>query len=54
MIRIDGIVNKRSGICSKTAQKWLNCLGYKWKKVQKRMFFDGTNVEMWLNIEKNF
>ena len=33
------------GICSITARKWLNRLGYKWKDVQKVVFFDGHERE---------
>ena len=37
----DGSVDRRIGIRSRTARRWLNRLGYKWKKVQKGVFFDG-------------
>ena len=40
-IRLDGSIDKRAGIRSKTARKWLDRLGYKWKKVRKGAFFDG-------------
>ena len=40
-IQLDGSIDKQAGIFSRTARKWLNCLGYKWKKVQKGVFFDG-------------
>ena len=40
-IRENGDVDRRAGIRSRTARKWLNRLGYKWKEVQKRVFFDG-------------
>ena len=33
------------GICSRTTQKWLNRLGYKWKEVQKGFFFNGHKCE---------
>lgn len=31
--RLDDTVKRRVGICSKTAKKWLNRLGYKWRDV---------------------
>ena len=31
--RPDGTVDRRAGIRSRTARKWLNRLGYKWKEV---------------------
>lgn len=40
-IQSDGSIDNRAGIRSRTARKWLNRLGYKWKKVQKGVFFDG-------------
>ena len=44
-VRDDGTIDCRVGICSRTARKWLNRLGYKWKKVQKEVFFDGHKRE---------
>ena len=44
-IRSDGTIERRMGIRSRTARKWLNRLGYKWKDVQKGIFFDGHERE---------
>ena len=44
-IRPDGIIDRRAGICSRIARRWLNNLGYKWKEVQKDIFFDGHERE---------
>ena len=44
-VRVDGTIDRRSGIRLKTARKWLNRLGYKWKEVQKGVFFDGHKRE---------
>ena len=38
-MRADGIIERYMGICLRTARKWLNHLGYKWKDVQKGFFF---------------
>lgn len=38
-IKLDSIVKYQAGIWLKTARKWLNYLGYKWKNVQKGGFF---------------
>lgn len=38
--RANGTVDCRVRIRWKTARKWLNSLGYKWKDVQKRVYFD--------------
>ena len=43
--RVDGTVDRRTEIRSRTARKWLNRLGYKWKDVQKGVFFDGHERE---------
>ena len=40
-IRSNKSIDRQAGICSKIAQKWHNCLGYKWKDVQKSVFFEG-------------
>lgn len=45
MIRPDGTIDRRAEIRSKTARRWLNSLGYKWKEVQKGVFFDGHERE---------
>ena len=44
-IRLDGTVERQERICSRTSKKWLNCLGYKWKDVQKCFFFEGHERE---------
>lgn len=46
-IRPDNTVERREGICSKIVRKWLNCLGYKWKDVQKGVFH---NVHEWEDV----
>lgn len=38
--RSDRTINCQAGIWSRTAKKWLNYLGYKWKKVQKGVFYN--------------
>ena len=38
-MRADGTTERCMGIRSRTARKWLNRLGYKWKDVQKEVFF---------------
>lgn len=40
-VRVNGNVDRRTGIRSRTARKWLNRLRYKWKEVQKGVFFYG-------------
>lgn len=37
----NGTIDRRSGIRSRTARRWLHKLGYKWKSVQKGVFTDG-------------
>ena len=54
IIRSDGYIDRRAGICSRTARKWLNRLGYKWKKVQKSVFFDGHEREDVVEYRKTF
>ena len=44
-IRPNGDVERQEEICSRTARKWLNRLGYKSKNVQKGVFFDGHKRE---------
>ena len=44
-IQADGTVDCQAGIRSRTARKWFNRLGYKWKEVQKGVFFDGHERE---------
>lgn len=41
----NGTIERGMGIRSRTARKWLNRLGYKWKDVQKGFFFDGYERE---------
>ena len=41
IIRPDGTVERREGICLRTARKWLNRLGYEWKDILKGISFDG-------------
>ena len=53
-IRSDGSIDKRAGIRLKTARKWLNCLVYKWKKVQKGVFFDGHKWEDVVEYRETF
>ena len=38
-IQSDGSIDWQAGIRSRTARKWLNHWGYKWKEVQKSVFF---------------
>ena len=52
--RADGTIDRRAGICSRTARKWLNRLGYKWKDVQKGVFFDGHEREDVVEYWKTF
>ena len=53
-IRSDGSIDKQAGIRSSTAYKWLNCLGYKWKEVQKDVFFDGHEREDMVEYRETF
>lgn len=50
-VQENGDIDQQLGICLRTAWKWLNCLGYKWKEVQKEVFFDGHErkdvIESW-------
>ena len=39
-VQADSTVDRRRGICSRTARKWLNYLRYKWKNLQKGVFFN--------------
>ena len=43
--RLDGTIDRRAGIRSRTARKRFNCLGYKWKEVQKEVFLNGHKRE---------
>ena len=53
-VRDNGDVDRRAGIRSRTARKWLNRLGYKWKEVQKGVFFDGHEREDVVEYRKTF
>ena len=53
-VRENGDVDRRAGICSRTARKWLNRLGYKWKEVQKGVFFDGHEREDVIEYRETF
>lgn len=53
-VRFDGNIDWRAGIPSQTARKWLKCLGYKWKKMQKGVFFDGYKWEDMVEFRKIF
>ena len=53
-IRSDGSIDKRAGIRLRTARKWLNRLVYKWKKVQKGVFFDGHEREDVVEYRETF
>ena len=50
----DDSVDCRIGICSRTARRWLNRLGYKWKEVQKGVFFDGHEREDVVEYRETF
>lgn len=52
IVREDNTINYWIEIYLRTTQKWLNRLGYKWKEVQKKDFFDGHKYKIWLNIVK--
>lgn len=52
--RSDGTIDFRAGIRSRTARKWLNRLGYKWKEVQKGVFYDGHEREDIVEYRKKF
>ena len=52
--RLDGTVEHQEGIRSRTARKWLNRLGYKWKDVQKRFFFDGHKRKDVMEYQETF
>ncbi len=45
IIHANGTIERHMEIRSKTARKWLNRLGYKWKDVQKGVFFVGHERE---------
>ena len=50
----DGMVDRWAGIRSRTARKWLNRLGYKWKDEQKVFFFDGHEREDVMKYQETF
>ena len=47
-------IDGRSGIRSRTARKWLNRLEYKWRKVQKGVFFDEYERKDVVEYKKTF
>ena len=53
-VRSDGNIDRRARIRSRTARKWLNRLGYKWKEVQKGVFFDGHEKEDVVEYRETF
>ena len=53
-VRENGDIDRRAGIRSRTAQKWLNRLGYKWKKVQKGVFFYWHKREVVIEYRETF
>lgn len=54
IISEDRTVDRRKSIQSRTARKWLNQLGYKWKNVQKRVFTDGHERPDVLEYKETF
>ena len=53
-IRSDRSIDKQARICSKTVCQWFNHLGYKWKEVQKGVFFNRYEREDVLEYRKTF
>ena len=53
-VQLDGSSDRRAGIRSRTARKWLNRLGYKWKEVQKGVFFDGHEQKDMVEYKERF
>ena len=53
-IRPNDTVERREGICSRTARKWLNRLGYKLKDVQKEVFFLWAQIKRCGRVLGNF
>ncbi len=53
-VRENGDIDRRAEICSRTDRKWLNCLGYKLKEVQKEVFFDGHEREDVIEYRETF
>lgn len=53
-VRPDGNIDQRAEIRLRTAQKWLNRLGYKWKEVQKSVFFDAHEREGVVEYRETF
>ncbi len=53
-IRSDGSIDRQAAICSRTIRKWLNRLGYKWKEVQKSVFFYGHERENVMEYRETF
>lgn len=53
-VRSDGNIDRQARIRSRTARKWLNRLGYKWKEDQKGVFFDGHKREDIVEYRETF
>ena len=53
-IQSDKSIDKQAGIRSRTARKQLNCLGYKWEKVQKGVFLNRHERKNVLKYRKTF
>lgn len=53
-IQLNENLDQRAEICSKTIQKWLNRLGYKWKEVQKDAFLDKHEEKDMVEYKKTF
>lgn len=54
IIRSDGHIDWQAEIRLRTAQKWLNRLKYKWKEVQKSVFFDGHKQKLVVEYREIF
>lgn len=50
----DGSIDCQIGIRSRIARRWLNRLGYKWKEVQKGVFFYGHKREDVVEYRETF
>ena len=53
-IQSDESIDKQAGIRSRTVRKWLNRLGYKWKEVEKGVFFDSHEREDVVEYRETF
>lgn len=47
-------INQQFGIRLKTTWKWLNCLRYNWKEIEKSVFFDGHKCKHVVEYRKSF